>query len=200
MADLRGRPTELRPLIRVALAAAVLVTLAHARPVAAQSDPLAVAAAEIGVTRLAGQWVPAAGGALSVRLAPWIDVGGAARVALADPSVTRDGSRVRIHFGYAGLRVSTRPAPERARGVRLDLLVAAGNVDLEDAGAGTAIDSDNGALLEPSLSVTRAVAGPLSMSAAAAWRFVAGFDLLGDVDTRDLRGPTFSVGLAIGPL
>lgn len=207
MARLWGAATELAPLIRAA-AVFLALLLGGALPVRAQSaDPpdtssaakRAAAAAEIATTRLAGQWIPQGGGSITFRLSERFEVGGSARVALATPSVERGGSALRLHFGYAGLSVRARPAPIRWPGFRLGLLMGGGNADVTDAAMGSLLDSDNGFVVEPSASYTRALGSSVATTAAAAWRVPTRFALIGPVRSRDLRGPSLAIGLSIGP-
>jgi hypothetical protein len=200
----RHAPAESRPLIRSGVLALFLL-LAVTRAADAQSatppdEHRAQAAAELAVTRLAGAWVPLASGSLSFRLTRRIEVEALARVALSKPTVAEGGSTVRLHFGYAGARVTFLPAPQRFSGVRLGLLLAGGNADAEDEAVGGLLDSDNGAVLEPALIYSRTLLPEVAAAGTLAWRYARGFSLLGgDLRSRDLRGPSLGVGFAIGP-
>jgi hypothetical protein len=177
---------------------------AGAGPAAAQTeeavvDRRALASAEIAATRLAGAWVSQAGGALSFRLGRRFEIGGAARVGLTTPTVLRGGSTARLHFGYAGARVTLLPAPERWSGLRVGVLLGGGNADVSDPGIGALVDSDNGAVIEPSTSYSRALTAKVAATAALSWRYAAGFRLIGGLRSRDLRGPSAGIAITVGP-
>jgi hypothetical protein len=87
-----------------------------------------------------------------------------ARIGLGEPTVARGGSSVRLHFGYAGARVTVQPAPDRQPGARLGLLLGVGNADVTDPDTGDLLDSDNGAVSSPS----RATVGPSSTASPRA--------------------------------
>jgi len=128
-----------------------------ARPAGTQApvaDPATRATATVnaGVSRLGGEWVTQAGGSLSFRISSFIEIGGGGRIDLSHPALTGLGSPSRLHFGYAGLQVTLRPAPRGLPGLRLGALLGAGNLDVKDPAVGAVLDSDNGAVLEPSLS------------------------------------------------
>ncbi|MSR35222.1 MAG: hypothetical protein EXR95_01085 [Gemmatimonadetes bacterium] len=159
----------------------------------------AVAAAEVATTRLGGSWIPMAGGSLSFGLTPRIEIGGAARVGLSDATVVRAGSVVRLHFGYAGVRLSVLPAPARWPALRLGLLVGEGNADVKEPALGTLIDSDNGLVIEPSANWRRALLPRVVASADLSWRFASRFALTSAVRSRDVRGPALGLSLSIGP-
>ena len=149
---------ELRPL-RTALAAALLTLLVAAQHAGAQAPASApatrvTASVDAGVSRVAGEWVPQVGGALTFRLSRFIAVGGAGRVDVTHPELAGQGSTLRMRFGYGGLQVVLHPAPEGWPGLRLGALLAAGNVDVQDRAVGAVLDSDNGAVLEPSMSLS----------------------------------------------
>jgi hypothetical protein len=140
-----------------------------------------------------------AGGSLSFQLTRRIQVGGEARIALADATVERTGSVVRLHFGYAGARVSVLPAPARWPALWLGLLVGEGNADVKERALGTLVDSDNGLVIEPSASWRRTLLPRLVASADLSWRFASRFALTGAVRSRDLSGPALGLTLSVGP-
>ena len=202
MADVRGTPAERPPLTRPA-ALALLVVFAGAGRAAAQADaPLdqrAVVDAEIVATRLAGSWVPQGGGSLSFRLGRRFEVGGTARVGLSAPTVTRGGPTVRLDFGYAGARVTVQPAPDEHPGFRLGLMTGVGNADVTDPSTGGLLDSDNGAVVEPSASYGRPLVRKVGAGAFVSWRYATRFRLIGGVRSRDLRGPSAGIAISVGP-
>ena len=194
---------ELRPL-RTAFAAPLLtlwVAGGHASAQAPGADPAtrAIATADAGFSRVAGEWVPQAGGTLSFRISPFLEVGGGARIDLSHPTFTSQGSTSRLRFGYGGLQVALRPAPQGWPDLRLGALIGAGNLDVQDPAVGTVLDSDNGAVLEPyaswSLPLTSKVAGGASFS----WRFAYGFTARGGIASGDLSGPALLLRLVLGP-
>lgn len=198
MAGLPRCGPELRPLIRIL---AALLLLAAAAPIAGQGteDGRGRVDTEVALTRLAGDWVPLVGAALSVRLTPGIEIGGAGRVALEHPRVPGGAAGLRVRFGYGGLRVTVRPAPTRLPGLRLAVLLGAGNADVHDPAAELDVDSDNGPVLEPALSWTAPLRSRLALSLSASYRIALGFDALGEVSSGDLRGSSFGAGLRLGP-
>ena len=194
---------ELRPL-RTALAAALLTLLVAAQHAGAQAPASApatrvTASVDAGVSRVAGEWVPQVGGALTFRLSRFIAVGGAGRVDVTHPELAGQGSTLRMRFGYGGLQVVLHPAPEGWPGLRLGALLAAGNVDVQDRAVGAVLDSDNGAVLEPSMSLSLPLISRVAGSASLSWRLAYGFATLGGLASRDLRGPAFLLGLMLGP-
>ena len=201
---MRIAAAELRPLSRTGVAA-ILLFLAAARPAVGQETPLvagdarAFVTAEIATTRLAGEWTPQAGGRLELHLSSRILVGGAARIGLTSPTFERVGSSVRLHFGYAGVAIGVLPEPVRWPGLRLGALLGGGNADAMDPALGTLLDSDNGIVVEPSAAYALRLHGRASMAASAAWRYAAGFSLLGGVRSRDLRGFSAAFGITLGP-
>jgi hypothetical protein len=141
-----------------------------------------------------------AGAALSLRLTRRFEVEALVRAALSEPTVAPGSATARLHFGYAGARVTFVPAPTRYPGARFGLLFGGGNADVEDLALGGPLDSDNGAVLEPTVSYSRPLIPKIAASGTLAWRYARGFSLLGGgVRSRDLRGPSLGVGLAIGP-
>ena len=158
----------------------------------------ALIGAEVGVTRLAGHWVPGAGEAISLRVSPALELAGAARIALTHATVRRARSTVWLRFGYGGLRVVFRPAPQNGPDLRIGLLLGVGNADVHDPAVGTLLDSDNGLVLEPSVALQRTLGSRVATSAAFSWRVAAGFAALGGVHSRDVRGPTVALGLVVG--
>jgi hypothetical protein len=141
-----------------------------------------------------------AGATLSLRLTRRIEVEALVRAALREPTVAPGSATARLHFGYAGARVSFAPAPDRFPGARVALLFGAGNADVEDLALGGPLDSDNGAVLEPAIVYSRPLIPRVAATGTLAWRNVRGFSLLGGgVRSRDLRGPSIGVGLGIGP-
>jgi hypothetical protein len=83
--------------------------------------------------------------------------------------------------------------------VRVGLLLAGANADLRDPAVGTLVDSENGAVVEPSASYSRAVLPGVTATGAVSWRFATRFGRIGDLRSRDLRGPGAGFALAIGP-
>lgn len=146
---------------------------------------------------LSGEWVPQASGALLFDVAPWIQIGGAGRVGLDHPTV-RAPAELRIRFGYGGLRVAVRPVPERWPGLGLTLLAGAGNVDVQEPTLGSTVDSENGGILEPGVTFWRPLGARVGVLASASWRFAFAFETV-VVDSDDLGGPAFGVGLVFGP-
>ena len=175
-----------------------------ARPAGAQApvaDPATRATATVnaGVSRLGGEWVTQAGGSLSFRISSFIEIGGGGRIDLSHPALTGLGSPSRLHFGYAGLQVTLRPAPRGLPGLRLGALLGAGNLDVKDPAVGAVLDSDNGAVLEPSLSWSLPLFYGLGGGGSISWRFAYGFKALGGLASQDLSGPAFLVRLLLGP-
>jgi hypothetical protein len=96
--------------------------------------------------------------------------------------------------------VSFLPAPARFPGSRIAVLLGGGNADAEDVAVGGLLDSDNGVVVEPALSYRHPLRPEVAVTAALAWRHATGFTLLGgSIRSRDLRGPSLGVGVAIGP-
>ena len=92
-----------------------------------------------------------------------------------------------------------RPIPSVAPGLRLGMLVGAGNADLEDPTAGTVIDADNGGVLEPMLSLSTTFLPRLTGALSFSWRLTFAFEALGGLESRKLRGPSLDVALVLGP-
>ena len=181
-----------------------MLLLAAARPASAQGPPSdsadrALAAVELGATRLAGAWIPQAGGTLAIRLSTGLELGGSGRIGLRHATLADGGSELRLQFGYGGLKVMVRPIPAVAPGLRLGMLVGAGNADLEDPTAGTVIDSDNGGVLEPMLSLSTTFLPRLTGALSFSWRLAFAFEALGGLESRKLRGPSLNVALVLGP-
>ena len=195
-----GRRPELHPLKSGPLLT-LLTCLLVARPATGQTPRDSESAGgrislipELAITRLAGEWVPAAGATVSLRLASWIALGAGARVGLDHPTVVDAGSIVRLRFGYGGLRVALRPVSSGPTKVVLSLLAGAGNVDVQERSVGAVIDSDNGVVLEPAVTVARVVGSHVVATASLSWRITSGFEGVGGIDSSTLRGP----GLALG--
>jgi hypothetical protein len=142
--------------------------------------------------------VPQTGGAVLLRLAPWIQVAGVGRVGLDHPTLPEQGD-VRVRFGYGGVRVALRPAVERWPGLVVSLLGGAGNVDVQEPTIGNILDSENGGVIEPGVSLDRALFGSLRIAASAAWRFAFEFDEMVGIDAHELGGPALGVSLTLGP-
>lgn len=146
--------------------------------------------------------MPQAGGTLSFGVTGSVAVGGSFRVALQDRVIAASPAEApyRVGFAYAGLRVDARPplALGSRLSPRLGLLIGAGHARVEDS-AEALVDADNGLIVEPGLAVELDLPGPLTAVAASSWRVAAGFAVGGAVDGSDLGGPTFSLGLAVGP-
>ena len=64
---------------------------------------------------------------------------------------------------------------------------------------GAVLDSDNGAVLEPSLSWSLPLLSGVAGGGSLSWRFAYGFKALGGLESRDLSGPAFLVRLVLGP-
>jgi len=197
MADVSRRRQELRPLKRGALLS-LLTWLLLASPVTAQDSGRLMMGADLSIAHLYGEWTPQIGGVVALRLAPWIDVGGAARVDLEHPTVEEQGD-VRIRFGYGGVRVAVRPALERWPGLTVSLLGGAGNVDVHEPSFGGVVSSENGGIVEPGVSFTQALASRLGVSASASWRFAFEFDAEVGVDPAEIGGPALGIGFTLGP-
>ena len=203
MAGLPATQTESIPL-RGEFGLTLLICLVVLRPAAAQGTEdgtpgLVRAAPELAVTRLAGAWVVQAGGSVSLQMDPRVQIGGLGRIGLDHPTVETDGSCVRARFGYGGLTVSWRPASARWPGLSISLLAGAGNVDVEEPNGGAMVDSDNGAIVEPALRISRPLADRLALAGVLSWRLAFGFDALGGIDSGRLRGPGLALGVVVGP-
>jgi hypothetical protein len=156
------------------------------------------AATDLGVTRLSGEWIPQTGVALVLHVSPSIQLAGVARVGLDHPTVREQGD-VQVRFGYGGVRVAVRLAPERSPGLVLSLLGGAGNVDVQEPTIGAVVDSENGGVVEPGVSFTHPLRGRFGMIASASWRFAFEFDAVVGVDSAELGGPSLGIGLSFGP-
>jgi hypothetical protein len=196
-----GRRPELRPLKRGVLPA-LLTWLLLAGPAAAQSaddsGARVSASTELALTQLADEWIPQAGGAITLRVAPWLQVGGVGRVGLEHLSL-REQPGVQIRFGYGGVRVGVRPAAARWPGFTVSLLGGAGNVDVRELTTAGVVDSENGGVIEPGVSLERALGSRVRAGASASWRFAFEFDAVVGIDSNELGGPAIGVGLTIGP-
>ena len=201
---MRGARSELPPL-RPDLAAALLAALVAAAPAAqarAQSndgDARAATGAWLGTSRIAGSWVGQAEASFSIRVLPWLEVGGAGRIDLHHPTIENQGSSLRVRFGYGGLELDAHPRPMGRDMLRVGVLLGAGNLDVQDPAVGTVLDSDNGAVIEPSVSLNVPLVGKLAARAAGSWRVAVGFEALGGLGSRNLSGPALLLGLAVGP-
>lgn len=197
------RPAPELPPLRAGVAAAALLALVAPAARAQETepfpaDPLAFASAGIGTTHVAGGWMPTAEGTLWLRVATRYELGGAGRVGLGSRGVNRGGSRVRLHFGYAGLLLGVAPAPARWPGLRVTTLLGAGNASTTDP-AGTLLDSDIGVVVEPAARYALHLARRVDFVASASWRYARGFRVLGGVRSRDLRGPAAGASISVGP-
>lgn len=188
---------------RVALCA-TLLSLAAVLPAAGQSidarDPSTARvrlAPELSFTRLAGSWVTQAGGSVSLDLSPWLSVGGTGRVGVEHPTVDEGSGRVRVRFGYGGVRLAARD-PSRPS-LSWEILAGAGNVDVEEPSVGGTVDSDNGAILEPAVGWRHPLGPSTALTGAVSWRLAFGFDALGNVDSSLLHGPSLTFGFSFGP-
>ena len=139
------------------------------------------------------------GGSLTFRISSLVEIGGGGRIDLSHPTLTGLGSPSRLHFGYAGLQVTLRPAPRVWPGLRLGALLGAGNLDVRDPAVGAVLDSDNGAVVEPSLSWSLPFLPGMAGGGSLSWRFAYGFKALGGLQSQDLNGPAFLVRLVLGP-
>jgi hypothetical protein len=155
--------------------------------------------AEVGTTRLVNRWVPIAGGQLLLRFASRLEIGAAARVGLTRPIVAGVEPRVRMRFGYAGLAVAVLPDPSRRPELRLGALVGGGNASATDPTVDQLYDSDNGLVVEPSASYGLRLAERVRAHGSASWRYTRGFQVLGGIRSRDLRGPAATLAVTIGP-
>ena len=175
-----------------------------ARPVGAQAPAAnlanrATATVDGGISRVAGEWVTQAGGSLSFRISSFIELGGGGRIDLSHHTPTGPGSPSRLHFGYAGLQVTLLPAPRGLPGLRLGALLGAGNLDVRDPSVRVVLDSDNGAVLEPSAAWSLPLLPAVVVGGSLSWRFAYGFKALGGIESRDLSGPAFRLHLLLGP-
>lgn len=156
--------------------------------------------AELGATRLAHESVRAAGVRILFRVARAVEVGGAARVDLTHPLVATDGAaRLQARFGYGGVLLELRPAPESAPGLRLGTVLGAGNVQLRDPDSETVLDADNGLVAEPQVSWWIGVVPRVKLGVSAGWRLTRGFQALGGLASPDLRGGLLLAGIELGP-
>lgn len=153
----------------------------------------------MGATRVAHASVRAGGARILFRVARDLEVGGAARVDLTHPLVATDGVALQARFGYGGILVELRPAATRAPGLRVGAIVGAGNVHLRDRESGTVLDSDNGLVAEPHLSWWIGVAPRVKLGVTGGWRLARGFQALGGLVSRDLRGGLALAGIELGP-
>lgn len=200
MADLSGRCSELRPLKRgILFSLLTWLLLAGRATCQAPGAPPGriVVGTDLSITRLAGAWVPQAGAAISLRLTPRILVGGVGRVDLEHLTIASQGD-VRVRFGYGGVRVEVQPWT-RWPGLGFSLLAGAGNVDALEPNTGSVVDSENGAIIEPGISFTRALVGRVGLFATASWRHAFEFEDVVSLDSRDLSGPRLGIGLTLGP-
>jgi len=179
----------------------LLTSLTLAGPAVAQISPVrterASADVEFTLTQLTGAWVPQAGAAVALRLAPWVEVAGAGRIGLDHSVVEDQGSQLSVRFGYGGVRVIVEPLPLRARGLALHVLVGAGNVDIRGPNVDGVVDSENGVVLEPGVRFTSAALGALELGASLAWRSAFGFDVVGGIDDGMLTGPALTLGATL---
>jgi hypothetical protein len=177
--------------------------LLAAQPGAAQTDPDRVErlslSPELSVTRLAGAWVSQTGGAVSLRMSPSIEIAGVGRVGLRHPIVENRGSRVQARFGYAGVRLTLRPTPERPRAFSPSLLVGGGNLDVREPSTRMIVDSDNGAIVEPGVAIDLPMVRRVVAAVAFSWRLALAFDAVGGVESENLTAPALSVGVRFGP-
>ncbi len=132
-------------------------------------------------------------------MGPRVQIGGAGQIGLDHLTVETDGSRVRARFGYGRLTVSWRPTSARWPGLSISLLAGTGNVDVEEPNGGAMLDSDNGAIVEPALRISRPLADRLALAGALSWRLAFGFDALGGIDSGRLCGPGLALGVVVGP-
>jgi hypothetical protein len=172
---------------------------ARAQESTTDSPARAFLTAEVGTTRLVDRWVPLAGGQLLLRFASRFEVGGGGRIGLTRPIVAGVAPRVRLRFGYAGVTLGVLPAPARWPELRLDALIGSGNASATDPAVDQLYDSDNGLVIEPSASYGLRLADRVHAQGSASWRYARGFQVLGGIRSRDLRGLAATLGVTIGP-
>jgi len=148
-------------------------------------------------TRVAGRSRSLLGATFGFGLTPRTSVGGAGfqltgRVLLGSPT---DLHRTALDFGYGGLVVERLAPSHRSWALAASLLLGAGHATARRDGV--ELGSDNFGVLEPTISIVRALAGPLGVRVGGGYRFVFGVDDLDGVRPSDLRGATLLLGLRL---
>lgn len=120
----------------------------------------------------------------------WLFTGG------LDLDGAEGGTGLRLHMAYAG--VSTRIRLLRRNRLTLDArgLLGAGNARVQLAVVGAEIASDNFLVAAPALGLRYRLRSPVSLLAAAGYRFAVGVEDLPGVLPGQLEGFTLSVGLS----
>jgi hypothetical protein len=107
------------------------------------------------------------------------------------------GSDLELTFGYGGAIVDVLLHESSETRVSVRTLLGAGNAKVLVPVVGSEIGADNFGVVEPSLDVSRAFSGWLSLKAAASFRFVYAVEDLHQVLSKDLQGFSLSVSLGV---
>ena len=176
-------------------------------PVRAQVAPSGSAAATAFVSvgarwtslRNSGAWM--VGGDARISFSTSFSLG-AAGWALANPldiSGVEGASDLELAISYAGVQSEYRLAQARAAGIRLRLLVGAGNAKVSLPIVGTELAADNFGVVEPEVVGLLPLRDFAALRAQVGYRFVYGVEDLPQVDAQHLRGVTFTLSFSLGP-
>jgi hypothetical protein len=171
---------------------------AQDRGVRKEHPARAAVEASFRLSRLRGRTARMAGVAALLSVGDRFAFGGGGWVMLSDMTVERPGGGLDFTFAYGGALGELRLWNDGAKSCAARLMVGAGNAKLSLPRIGTDIEADNFGVVDPEVSASLHVIGPLDLSAAAGYRMVFGVQDLPGVEGEDLRGWTARLSLRLG--
>jgi hypothetical protein len=179
----------------------LLLALAVAPPARAQEGDRVKAFLEAGVgaTRVHGETRALVDLALGLAISPSLSVGGAGHLAPGSADLGEIAfQEVELQWGYGGIFVRMEhPGPTDGSAWHGQILLGAGNGDVEDRTTGLLLDSDNFFVVQPSVGLSRSIRRRFAGSLTLGYRWIAGLEDLRGVRTGDLRAASLHLGLRV---
>jgi hypothetical protein len=155
----------------------------------------------VRMSRLRAERVTFLGGTAAFDLGGRFFFGGAGWV-LREPlevSVAEGATGLRLELAYGGALAGWTFARREGARAEARVLAGAGTARLRLRAAGAEIAADNFLAVEPAVAASVPLVGSLGLWAELAWRWVRGVEDLPGVGADQIRGPSVSLGVALGP-
>jgi hypothetical protein len=155
----------------------------------------------VRVSRLRAERVTFLGGSAAFDLGGRFFFGGGGWV-LREPleiSATPGAAGLRMELAYGGALAGWSFARREGARAEARVLAGAGTARLTLRAAGAEIAADNFLAVEPAVSASVPLVGPVGVWAELAWRWVRGVEDLPGVGSDQIQGPSVSLGVTLGP-